>query len=258
VSYNPYLNDGGWAGGGERSPYDIEHGKHKRKMPNYRNSRNRLLNFLYKLFLNLFALSLIGLIIWSGIKLFSQHAFLSSQTTGSIIFIVEIVVFLIVARLNFKTRRQPNMPVTVLTLAVLFSVFAFAGVEPMSTYKGDISTYLNKTFNSQSTNPVVTGTAKTTTSAQTSVKYPSGTYTGVSLILTQLHFSGGNIMTMSYGTSGITVETFKFVWVSTNQLVETFVATDVIDNTQKITLRYNTQYSIITVDGWADIQFSKS
>lgn len=197
MSYNPNLNYDGRSGSGERSPYDIEGDKHKRKMPNYRNSKNRFLNFIYKLFLNLFSLSLIGVMIWSGIKLFSQHAFLSSQTIGSIVFIVEVIVFLVVARLNFKTRRQPNMPITMLTLGALFLVFAFAGVAPISTYKNNITDEFESIKNSQwfqgDNQPSKT---QSTTTSQQQTKTPHGTYTGVAMGITAtLTFNGSTLTT---------------------------------------------------------------
>jgi hypothetical protein len=96
---------------------------------------------LYKLGLNLAILSLCGLIVWSGVELFS-HQFLKSAIAGSVLFFAEFGLFLwLWGIVSLNRRRRPGMVLTIFTLSVLFLVFAFAGVQPMSTYK---DTALNK------------------------------------------------------------------------------------------------------------------
>jgi len=93
---------------------------------------------LYRLFLNLSALSLVGTIIWSGIKLFSQQYF-SNPLIGSLVFLAELTFFAWIWRvISRNSWRWPSMKLTVFVLLVIFIVLAFAGVNPFSTYKDTI------------------------------------------------------------------------------------------------------------------------
>ncbi len=92
---------------------------------------------LYRLILNLVILSLLGLLVWSGIKLFSQEL-VQSSLIGSIIFIAEFVFFIWLWRVVSKNSwRWPSMKLTIFSLICLFIIFAFAGVKPMSSIKDD-------------------------------------------------------------------------------------------------------------------------
>jgi len=107
----------------------------------YDTRKHKLLGKLYRLILNLGMLSLLGLLIWSGIKLFS-HQFVQSALVGSILFVAEFVFFIWAWRVIAKNSwRWPSMKLTVFALICLFLVFAFGGVQPMSSYK---DTALNK------------------------------------------------------------------------------------------------------------------
>jgi hypothetical protein len=90
---------------------------------------------LYRLLLNLAFLSLLGLLVWSGIQLFSHHYF-KSALIGSLIFIGEFVFFVWIWRVVAKHSSQwPSMKLTIFSLIVLFFVFAFAGVSPFLEMK---------------------------------------------------------------------------------------------------------------------------
>jgi len=103
--------------------------------------KHKWLGRLYRLILNLGILSLFVLLIWSGTKLFS-HQFVQSSLIGSILFLVEFFFFIWVWRTVSKNSwRWPSMKLTIFTLICLFLVFAFAGVQPISSYK---DTALNK------------------------------------------------------------------------------------------------------------------
>jgi hypothetical protein len=97
--------------------------------------RYRSVGRIYRLILNLSALSLLGLLIWSGILLFTQQ-FMQSPLIGSLIFVLELAVFIWLCRVISKNSwRQPSMKLTVLSLICLFLIFSFAGVQPMADYK---------------------------------------------------------------------------------------------------------------------------
>ena len=104
----------------------------------YITRKHKIIGKLYRLFLNLSILSLFGLIIWSGIKLFSQQ-FVHSSLVGSLVFVAELVFFIWMCRVVSKNSwRWPSMKLTVFSLLCLFIVFAFAGVQPVSTYKDNL------------------------------------------------------------------------------------------------------------------------
>jgi hypothetical protein len=97
--------------------------------------KHRYIGRLYRLCLNLAILCLLGLTIWSGVKLFSQQYF-SSPIIGSLIFLAELAFFVWMWRVvSRNSRRWPSMKLTVFSLVCLFLIFSFAGVQPMAGYK---------------------------------------------------------------------------------------------------------------------------
>ncbi len=105
---------------------------------NYDTRKHKEIGILYRLVLNLGILSLLGLIIWSGIKLFS-HQFVQSALVGSILFMAEFVLFIWLWRVVAKNSwRKPSMKLTVFSLIALSVVFSFAGVQPLARYKDAI------------------------------------------------------------------------------------------------------------------------
>jgi hypothetical protein len=107
----------------------------------YETKKHKWLGKLYRLILNVGILSLFGLLIWSGIRLFS-HQFVQNALMGSILFVVEFVLFIWIWRVVSKNSwRWPSMKLTIFTLICLFIVFSFAGVQPLTGYK---DTILNK------------------------------------------------------------------------------------------------------------------
>ncbi|MBI2852853.1 MAG: CAP domain-containing protein [Chloroflexi bacterium] len=89
----------------------------------------------YRLLLNLSVVSLGGLLIWSGIKLFSKSLG-SSPMVGTAVFVTEFVFFVWMWRVVFRNRwRWPSMKLTVSCLIGLLLVGTFAGVEPLATVK---------------------------------------------------------------------------------------------------------------------------
>lgn len=104
----------------------------------YFTGKYKSLGKLYRFILNLSILSLLGLLIWSGMKLFS-HQFIHNSLVGSLVFLAEFVFFIWIWRVVAKNGwRWPSMKLTIFSLIVLFLVLAFAGVRPMSVYKDNI------------------------------------------------------------------------------------------------------------------------
>ena len=104
------------------------------------------IGILYRLILNLFILALLILIIWFGINLFSQQ-FSENVLVGSLIFLFEIALFIWLWRIvNKNSWRRPSMKLTLTCLIIAFLVFAFAGVEPMATYKNNALDFFSSSY----------------------------------------------------------------------------------------------------------------
>jgi len=104
----------------------------------YFTRKHKSIGKLYRLLLNLSILSLLGLIIRTGIQLFSQQ-FVQSSLFGSLIFLAEFIFFIWMWKIVSKNSwRWPSMKLTVFSLICLFVIFAFAGVQPMAGFKDDV------------------------------------------------------------------------------------------------------------------------
>ena len=122
---------------------------------------------LYRLLLNFSILSLLGLLVWSGVKLFSQQ-FVQSSIIGSLMFIAEFAFFIWMWQVVSKNSwRWPSMKLTVFSLICLSVIFAFAGVQPMEGYKDKIVSFFSS-IASSSSEPMVSSPAQTTPPITTS------------------------------------------------------------------------------------------
>lgn len=93
---------------------------------------------LYRFLLNLSVLSLLGLLVWTGIELFSQQ-FVQNSLVGSLVFLAEFIFFIWMWKVVAKNSwRWPSMKLTIFSLLCLCVIFAFAGVQPMADYKDNI------------------------------------------------------------------------------------------------------------------------
>jgi len=121
----------------------------------YVTRRYKWLGKLYRLFLNLSMLSLLGLTIWSGVQLFSQQ-FFHNALAGSLIFLAEFAFFVWMWRVVAKNSwRWPSMKLTVFSVICLLVVLAFAGVSPFSGYKDSFLSVFSGSNNSYVTQPPV-------------------------------------------------------------------------------------------------------
>jgi len=103
----------------------------------------------YKLLLNLLVLALFGVIVWSAVKLFSGE-FLHSPLIGSLVFFGEITAFVLLCRHTRANRwRPPSIVVTALVIIAMLVVMAFAGVQPMSSYKDNVISKWNTYWTEQ-------------------------------------------------------------------------------------------------------------
>jgi uncharacterized protein YkwD len=111
--------------------------------------RYKAIGTLYRILLNLSLLSLIGLIIWTCIKLFSIQ-FLQNPLIGSLVFMGELVFLIWLWRIVAKNSwRKPSMKLTAFALVVIVVIFAFAGVQPITSYKDDAIGKVTTFFNQQ-------------------------------------------------------------------------------------------------------------
>ncbi len=103
----------------------------------YTTKKYKGIGIVYRLFLNLCILSLLGLIVWSGFKLFSQQL-TQSATIGSFVFLAEFTFFIWIWRvLSRNSWRYPSMKLTIFSLLAITTVFTFAGTQPMASYKDE-------------------------------------------------------------------------------------------------------------------------
>jgi hypothetical protein len=125
---------------------------------------------LYRLLLNLCILSVFGLLIWSGIRLFS-HQFVHSSLAGSLILLAEFILFIWMWRVVSKNSwRWPSMKLTIFSLICLFIVLAFAGVQPIATYKDTVASNLKST--TQSISAALSKSTSSSESTPTQTKPP--------------------------------------------------------------------------------------
>ena len=143
----------------------------------YYTRKYKWLGRLYRLILNLGLLSLLGLIIWSGIELFS-HQFVKTALIGSILFLAEFIFFIWVWKVVSKNGwRWPSMKLTIFTLICLFLVFAFAGVYPMSSYKDAALSKIQSAFSNGSNNQPATSYSNNPTTTLFRTTLPATTNT---------------------------------------------------------------------------------
>jgi hypothetical protein len=115
----------------------------------------------------LLSIACLVLIIWIGYKLFLQHNI--SPLAGSILFIAGIGIFIwdIVTLRNKRfSMKNPSFAQVFFPILVIFLILAFAGVQPISTYKDKALTNVVNVFKSNS-------------SLETSKPSPSATYTPI-------------------------------------------------------------------------------
>ena len=90
-----------------------------------------------KLFLDLLVIVCLIVAGWVGYQLFFSHKL--EPVMGSIIFIVDIGVLIwniAVLRNHYYKRMYPSFKMVFLSLLVISIILAFAGVQPLSSYKG--------------------------------------------------------------------------------------------------------------------------
>jgi hypothetical protein len=149
----------------------------------YYTRKHRPAGRVYRLVLNLSLLSLLGLLVWSGVMLFTQR-FMQSPLAGSLVFVFEFAVFIWLGRVVSRNSwRQPSMRLTLSSVILLLLIFSFAGVEPLSTYKDSlvdsISTYFtnaNQLDTTPSPSDTTPAPSDTTPSASGRINSHTGEY----------------------------------------------------------------------------------
>lgn len=117
------------------------------KWLSYYTRKYKIVGKIYRLILNLSVLSLFGLLVWSGVSLFTQQ-FMQNSIIGSLLFLAELAIFAWLWRVVVKNSwRKPSMKLTVFSLICLFLIFSFAGVQPMASYKDKVISSASGYFN---------------------------------------------------------------------------------------------------------------
>jgi hypothetical protein len=167
---------------------------------------------------------------------------------GAVSFIVIVglfIWFITILRKSSMHYRSPSFILVFLSLLGITLVCAFAGVEPLASYK-DMAVNGTKTFLSQYT----TGGSTTSPSIpKSSVVSPlNGTYTGIILGLEQTATFNGNTVTFYNDGDGKRIyEYFISAGLESGQVINLKnVATG---KTRTETFKYNAQYDICTIEG---------
>ncbi len=90
---------------------------------------------IYKLFLNIAVLGLVSLIIWSGLAAFNGELTDSTVGDGLLLFVEIIALIFSWTILSNNNWRRPRLRSTVALAVVAMVIVAFAGVEPLASYK---------------------------------------------------------------------------------------------------------------------------
>lgn len=100
-----------------------------------------------RLLLVLIVIACIALAIWTGYQLFFLHKL--APLIGSIIFIVDIAVLICdiyILRNKYYSNRSPNFFIVFVSILAIFLILAFAGVQPLSSYKNNALTSIANVF----------------------------------------------------------------------------------------------------------------
>ena len=146
------------------------------KWLSYYTRKHRIIGRMYRLILNLSALSLLGLLIWSSVLLFT-HQFMESPLVGSLLFLAELAVFIWLCRVVSRNSwRQPSMKLTVFSLMCLFLVFSFAGVQPLSDYKDSLFSSISAWFRNADQSDTAPSPSNTTPTPSDEINSHTGKY----------------------------------------------------------------------------------
>jgi hypothetical protein len=177
----------------------------------YYTKKYKAAGIIYRLFLNLSILSLLIILILFGINLFS-HQLNADALISSLIFIAGIALFIwLWIIVNKNSWRRPSMKLTLLCVVAIFLIFAFAGVEPMSSYKNNVFDFFSASYqkisefvedkkgaSTQSTN--TTKTLLTSSATKTNK-------TAITSTTSTIMFSSRSTVRTTVATTGIDFET---------------------------------------------------
>ena len=106
------------------------------------------LGILYRLSLNLSVLALLGLLIWTSVRLFS-HELPQDPFVGSLMLLAELALFIWLCKVIPRSSwRPPSLRLTVFCLLAVSIVFAFAAVQPFASYKDTTINYVGQVWHS--------------------------------------------------------------------------------------------------------------
>jgi hypothetical protein len=146
------------------------------KWASYYTRKHKTVGRTYRLILNLSVLSLLGLLIWSGVLLFTQR-FMQSPLVGSLVFMFEFAVFIWLCRVVSRNSwRQPSMKLTVFSAISLLLIFSFAGVQPLSTYKDSLFNSISTYFTNAGQTDTTPAPSDTTPASSDEINSHTGKY----------------------------------------------------------------------------------
>ncbi len=158
-------------------------------------SKYKSISVMYRILVNISVLALLIHIIWSSAQLFSGEIN-QNAIVQSLIFIFEFGLFVWLFTVLVKNSwRSPSLKLTIVALFLVFLVFAFAGVQPMTGYKDQALGFMESTIKnikeffqedglglnsnigkSPSTTPGSTSAIPKTTTLVDAINFSTGTY----------------------------------------------------------------------------------
>ena len=128
-----------------RRPYGIAKKSRPRRTP-HRTNYSKFFLSIVKLFLCLLVIAGIGIIAWTGYRLFTHQV---ASVIGTLVFLTEIGLLIWITRVLNSSRfrwRKPSFKLVFWPLVVVTLVCAFAGIEPMSSTKDRVISFVGQTW----------------------------------------------------------------------------------------------------------------
>jgi len=114
----------------------------------YYTKKYRPISIFYRVVLNLSVLSILWVLIQSGIKLFAIKP-LTFPILNSVLIVLEFVLFIWLWRVISKNSwRWPSMKITLLTVACVVLILSFIGMEPLALYKDKSIAFISPSIQS--------------------------------------------------------------------------------------------------------------
>jgi len=166
----------------------------------------KFLMSITKLLLCLLVIAGIGIIAWTGYRLFTHQI---APVIGTVVFLAEIGLLTWIISVLRSSRfrwRKPSFKLVFWSLLIITLVCAFAGIEPISSAKDRVIDFAEQaweTITTSSQSPTSTPVKPTPTPAPPASPLPSPTPPPAELSLSALEEETFNLINMERNTAGL-------------------------------------------------------